>query len=381
MHLIECLMESKKSTQLPFSLEIVQDSDEELVLIAKIPNAKQFAKYDSLKQCIKYSRNCVRIDLPSCQPWWQVTGVGDCYVNKNFYEANTSQIAIKKARAIFATLDMPAPICEILIGKRTMTKKKQQKLSVYSPKAAFLLSDCQKVANVTIKDMQRFQNGIVTAVEVFHSLRFVINDIKSYNILVFKNEQGYFIKLAGFMNVLPFDREEPLTMFGFESPEVIYAHRASKIFGYYHRQKDLSYGMYIYRKLKFDAQNKGLLLNHPSNDMWSLGIVFYLLFFGKKMEDIFNNADKMEKETHPIIRGLLNPIRERRWSIAELKSALQLFHQQQSFTCKELTQVPKDSTATFLPLYANFAQPTDKGTSQEPDLKVQKNPIYEKYVP
>ena len=57
------------------------------------------------------------------------------------------------------------------------------------------------------------------------------------------------------------------------------------------------------------------------NDMWAIGVVFYHLFIGTELEK--NNSETQERiNKNPLLKGLLEPLRENRFNIDQALATL-----------------------------------------------------------
>ncbi|MBN9289167.1 MAG: hypothetical protein BGO43_10125 [Gammaproteobacteria bacterium 39-13] len=182
-----------------------------------------------------------------------------------------------------------------VLGAR-YTNKKGSYISVYSPKG-IPLNETKKL-NLTQKEKEIVALQILQGLNLMHQKDYIYQDIKTENILVFKDSKGVFAKFNDFGFVTGNDYRYGLAgTAGYESPEVAFANRQdrpspSEYYTKHYKANGKSLGKKagdeLYAKIKNDGTKKLAALKkeykepHPANDVWGCGILLYELFHDKE---------------------------------------------------------------------------------------------------
>ncbi len=342
----ENILNSNSNKEEPFALhiskgignrtvQIVQDMDDTFVLILetkkKLANGEKNNKALIRENAIKKTKVCWRIDTPEPMEWKSSVITGEKKV------ASVKKIALEVQALCKATKsnipDLPCPLQYSLIGAQYVSKKsKELKFNLYAPREKNALHTVILRAwkNLTEKDVYRMIRGLLWAIQILHSKKLAHQTIQEKNILVFEDQEGYYIRLNDFEHMQSWGSLGALANSYYESPEIRIAYQGSNDhFGEFFRAHSLSYASTILDTLITKKQSLVQFTKSqeyqyvdPSNDMWSLGIIIFDLCVGmfvtkQKDFDIYD---------HPLIRGLLNPTREQRLTIEQAQQTFYSSH-------------------------------------------------------
>jgi serine/threonine protein kinase len=215
-------------------------------------------------------------------------------------------------------------------------------------------------------------------VRKIHDAGFVHQDIKFKNILIYHNGERLSMELCDFGLTREMDQENclPQATIGFQSPEVSLLYFQSENWNeaehcYFYVDgmtcNTLGYQYFDQQNLKFNdfkIEREKYKTVHKANDIWALGIVIFALKnFGKmprSIQDLYSIED-------PLIKGLLDPKREKRLTIHQaieihqitmtrenplavlFKTAKNLTHQEQTIQQNLKTKSTDDSEKTSNP--------------------------------
>ncbi|MCS5708996.1 protein kinase [Candidatus Berkiella cookevillensis] len=191
-----------------------------------------------------------------------------------------------------------------------------------------------KSKSLTMADKYSIADQILKAIQIMHQQNIAHQDIKEANMLIsFKNGQ-YQIKINDFGHSTNYrhDQKESLATASYASPEIALAYKSKKSVHheYFYDRNDSSFGIRVDRNLsKGNASryaNSKLAIKYSKpdlkNDMWAIGVVFYRLFTNSKLME--NNIATQKKiEQNPLLKGLLAPIREDRFTIDQALRSLE----------------------------------------------------------
>lgn len=187
------------------------------------------------------------------------------------------------------------------------------------------------------EDKNRIIKDILEQTALMHDQSKVHQDIKTNNILLYLDRNGFSAKLADFG--ISYDSRDPYAGYiyacssiTYESPEISLAYEASDspYHNSFHRNslRDESLGYHINmhnpNRDPNSKQAKKYRSPDPANDMWALGIVFFQLEYG--YTPTFSKKDLAKIKADPLLNGLLQVNRENRFTVHQ---ALECFHSTQ----------------------------------------------------
>ncbi len=310
------------------TIQIVPDIDGELILILETKSKKEdYSKNTKTRVdtgSFGRSKICWRIDTPVPIKYRSKVSTGSDQIKGVIYGATISQDLYKKAKIDIP--DIPIPIEYSLVSAPYNSKKSGElKITSYTQEAysnlyRTILTDWK---NVRENDIYRMIIGLLNALQILHENKLAHQMIHEGNILVCKDLKGYYIKLVDFANVRPFESADALASSFYDSLEIRIAYQDPKSrYGSFYRINNNCYSQYQLVQLR-DQLSLSYLFNKsseyqrvsPSNDMWALGIILFSMFEGALASE--HNFSKLQAYPNPLIRGLLNPIREERFTIQQ----------------------------------------------------------------
>lgn len=269
---------SKEDSKLPRTLQIFRKFDKKYLLIletkSKLANNLKDPETKVKQGGFKKGKTTWRIDVPA-EPYFNL--VNRVHSDRE-YKQLINEVSISnqvKSKYILPYL-MSKPF-------------KQNKISIYSPKAIGTLDEFSKMPQCTYFIKQKLILDIMLGLKDLHDNGYIHQDIKPQNILVFKEKNTYIAKLIDFgLTTLECKSKskKPLATFGYESPEIsrYYAlRRKDPLYSHFHRDlKEKSFGQYFDSLFSIMQNEKHKSQAHPdkSNDIWALGVVMLEFLFG-----------------------------------------------------------------------------------------------------
>lgn len=272
------------------------------------------------------------------KPAWRI----DClfpkkYANSVFYaETEDRYLDAKVEAAIYKKIVQNDPksdayvnICTqgAIIPKSGIRKGEAyyRKISFYSLWAnegdlGYFIGDNKvKLSNNQFCDIAK---ALVKGLSSLHAVGVIHQDIKLQNILVYSSIAGYSVKWTdvglAYSIDYPWFNRDALATISYESPELS-AFMATQKPGSYHYNYFMdpnfsSYGRMLRNQVQVQSAHGK---PHTLNDVWSLGITLYRLFYN----DYPTVQSLSHEEVPALFKGLLSPLRENRLSVKKLVTA------------------------------------------------------------
>lgn len=213
-----------------------------------------------------------------------------------------------------------AYFCRQILGPRyrSVNYPNQEKISMYSKKGTPLdkLIDQGITRQLSLNQQKILIKNILLGLKELHNDGKVYQDLKPNNIIVYS---GFYPKLNDFGLV---EDKRPLAAKEYQSPEMAY------YYSHFPDTKDYQYFLdeagrkslgYQFRKRC--VGDKSLYAKpHPANDMWAAGIAIFEIKHGAWPRNISQDLALIEND--PLLRVLLEPVREKR---ADIYRALEVF--------------------------------------------------------
>lgn len=208
-----------------------------------------------------------------------------------------------------------------VLGAR-YTNRKGSYISVYSPKGT-PLNEAEKL-HLTQRQKEVVALQILQGLALIHQQGYIYQDIKTENILLFKDKDQIIAKFNDFGFVTGNDYHHNLAgTAGYESPEIAFANRKEresptdyytknykargKTLGKKEADKQFIELKKTATKKEITALQKEYKKPHQSNDVWACGILLHEIFHNNKAPNV------LPKEKHFTI--LLEPNRQKRVTI------------------------------------------------------------------
>ncbi|MFI4937551.1 MAG: protein kinase [Candidatus Berkiellales bacterium] len=329
----------KSSQTTSRTVNIIEDINGEFVLILETKSkTKDDTKTKNLFQSLgrsataKSGKSCWRIDLPLPEKWMNLkTEAPHEYIESRVEEAKLSQRFCKDAKSEIP--DIPFPIHYSLLGQ-PFKDGSGWNISMYSPQAPYGNFEACGISRLWLEFSQyeigRMTRGLFYGIQIMHHQKWVHQDLSADNVLIFKDNLGYYLKICDFGNSKPWFSKPAAANYGYESPEILSAYRSGgPATKFYHGDMRPTYGKYIDKILvAHHPQTRDEFCEeyqhcHPANDMWAAGILAFQLL---KSTAIVDQPDEifsgLEKINEPLLRSVLNPDREKRFTIEQVMAML-----------------------------------------------------------
>ncbi|MCS5707512.1 protein kinase [Candidatus Berkiella cookevillensis] len=320
---------SKEFSTLIRTLNIVRDPNGDYMLMLETKRKLADGSKDGTRMIGKGTFGTVkpawRIDCFAPEEWVNKVSKGESAQEAD-YEALFSQKLINSHEL---GQDKADTLNVTLLGE-LFTSKDVVKRSQYSKRAIGDLKQVIDNPNIILSpaDKTRITQNILEGIALMHAQGKVHQDIKLPNVFIYRDERGYYAKIADFG--ISYDPQSPLhkpslASGGYESPEIVLANEApdAAYHGYYHESAFIaqhSYGYKINRNNMNRAPTSAEALNfrepHPANDMWALGILLFELNHGH-LPRLGYSQDELKIQNDPLLRGLLAIKREDRISCVD----------------------------------------------------------------
>ncbi len=199
--------------------------------------------------------------------------------------------------------------------------KRGKKVALFSKLAIGTLMDVIK-GKIPATDLEKnaLMLQIFDAVDYFHKLNIVHQDLKPQNILIYRGiDNSLIAKVAdfGLCSTPKAPEEVPSGTLGYASPEVLAYHSASEanLHESFFTSPKTSLGRDVVTQLQLKAKPGATEQQpHPKNDCWSLGILYYKLLNGTKPS--LKVLTTKNKSGNKVIDGLLMIDRNERFDVA-----------------------------------------------------------------
>jgi serine/threonine protein kinase len=317
------------------TVNIVVDQNGEFVLLLetkrKESNNKKSYTIKSFYGGTKKGLPCWRIDLDTPIEWVNLVSYNEKNIKDAIRDAGYSLTLYLLAQKSNIYTNLPNPInCSLLGEKFNSLKGQVPRISIYSTRMAcdtldeFIRTGAWHRA--TLDDQVRIARGILFGLKIMHDNGLVHCDFNAKNILIDRNEHGYYAKIIDFTVVDPVGSCIPLSSALHESPQVLKAnkdksaHNHNLYFKYYNN----SYCQYLIKKMGGESYLNTIAIQScsPKDDIWAAGLVLYQIFQGRVITQI--SFEKLAKDPCELFRKMLEPDQDKRIDINE---ALRLFDQ------------------------------------------------------
>lgn len=263
-----------------------------------------------------------RIDSEKIEHWVRKTYSEQKQNHKTEYEAHFSQnlsVSNQDYADLYNVTFLGSPSLSIL--------------SQYSPSAIHDLEQVLSERKIDLDDTDnaRIAECLLKGVLWMHQENKIHQDIKPKNILIYRDEDGYYAKLADFEmshNRFFTNNSSACGTFHYESPEILCAYsEALSVYHYYYWDEHgtNSYAHHILKSKNIDLTHTdytALRKPHPANDMWSLGVVLFKLL-NDGHEPSMEETKQTRIQNTPLLKGLLHDERHKRYTCQQ---ALNMFN-------------------------------------------------------
>lgn len=330
----------KEKSKLARSISILKDLSDQFILIldikSKLKSGEKSEKTQRFVGGNKTGKIAWRIDTPIYQKWINLvtSRKKENSIKNADIEAKISQELAKINKNIdtgYSDLLFSYNLQSQIYCTREKYKQAHYAPFVEMDFSSFLLSNAK---SLTMTDKYSIADQILKAIQIMHQKNIAHQDIKKQNILIYSRENQYHIKINDFGHSTNCNnnRKKSLATHTYASPEIALAYKSkkSKYHEYFYDEDTSSFGIRIDKllsKKNADRHAKSQLAieyqkPHLKNDMWAVGIVFYHLFTGSRLT--MNNAATRKKiDQNPLLKGLLAPIREDRFTIDQALESLE----------------------------------------------------------
>lgn len=297
---------SVDASHLEHSLNIVRGENGEWMLMVEINKA--LTNYAIKKTSV---HSCFRLDIIE---EWVDKCVKDNMVFLGEFEALLSQRLLNKELFNVSFL-----------GERFYTPYGVN-ISQFSPKKQCDLF--QAIHNYkmpfTVEDKFRMTQNLLEGLAWLHNQNKIHQDIKSQNLFISQDEEGYHLVIADFGSSI--DNNVPnvtlvLATKSYESPEILMAYQNKK--SLFHsdfwgkKYQELGrYAVFWFSIIKNELDELQCNKAHPANDMWAAGIVKFELDYNC-YPDPSDLMHQSEIQKNKLLSGLLSPHRSQRLTAKE----------------------------------------------------------------
>lgn len=310
----------KEEMGLPRTINIIKDINGEYILLLETKSklasgAKDIPRTPTFEGSSKKGKPSWRIDSDPPEEWINmvVKKVDEKTLKADAREATISQTLAKgKEDALNYSL----------VSERYQ-KRGEWKQGYYSPRAIGTLHEIIAQGNLSKEDKDRIAISILQGIKSMHDKNYVHQDIKSTNILIYKDKDGkMFAKITdyGLSDSLDKPTKMPVATLKYESPELSYLYE-DQSYGdnsnYFMNKEHDSYGREIKEanKAYFDAIPRWYFgVPDKSNDMWAAGVVLFCLYHDHGLEKP-SAADKKLIRGSELLSKLLEVKRAKRINV------------------------------------------------------------------
>lgn len=309
---------SKKETKLPNTIHILRTLADEFMLIVKMN--KKIRGDARANGTSKKGKTVWQLDRAQT-PYFKLTVR---YEENYVYRDLKQEVLLSHQLGLYFTKNM-------ILSNERWNKEGKRKADIFLPKALMDLksffivlkkSDIKKQYELSLNSMI---TDLLNHVKTIHDLGYIHQDIKCKNILVSQDPlKGYRLELCDFgLTKKEGDKKaSPLASLGSQSPEIATLHFIDEQWNeeehkyFYpnekHSEKSLGFQYFNQRKEQQLKDRENYRRVSKANDNWALGLVIYAMKnFGEELESI----EKAQAITDPLIKGLLDPNRETRFTI------------------------------------------------------------------
>lgn len=331
----------KEKSKLARSISILKDLSDQFILILdikrKLSTGEKSKKTKIFSGGNKTGKIAWRIDSPLYEKWINLvtTRKKQKKIQETDAEAKLSQELAQRNRLVdtgYSELLFSYSLESQIYHNRTKFKQAHYAPFVEMDFDAFL-KDKSKFSALTMADKYSIADQLLKAIQIMHQQNIAHQDIKEANILIYSKNGKYHIKITDYGHSTNYQngKKESLATAFYASPEIALAYKSkiSDHYEYFHKKKYEPYGVQVDKVLakgnKSRTARSKLAIEYRKpdlkNDMWSIGMVLYHLFNGS---ELLNNNPVTQKiiDSNPLLKGLLEPIRENRFNIQQALESL-----------------------------------------------------------
>lgn len=284
----------KHETKLPRTLNIVRASDGEFKLI--LETKSKLATDNKQRLLVKKGK------IKSGKPSWRIDGEPVEYFNLVIKLQSKRDLLKVLRESNISALFSSKYISHLDLGTLHLSKLGDLQISVYSPKMTCDLADLIEL-ELDGSQHDEIIMQLLLAIRDFH-VRGVHQDLKPENILLsFTDEGACQLKLADFDLSAMHDSDDRVAGSPFYfSPQVsrVFASRGSATYDF---------------SLRLSLPEEESDIPECTNDLWSLGIIIFLLRHGRLPE--YDTDDFCIINSDPLLSGLLEPSKAKRMTIEQ----------------------------------------------------------------
>lgn len=371
----------KSTTGLARTLTIVRKSSGELMLMLETKTKLNTGQKDKSRVvgegAFGIVKPCWQIDSIPPREWVNKVSKSNLVDPSNVYsadfEAHLSQNIVEN---IEQNNETETPNVTLL-GELYLSGD-DIKITQYSSRALCDLSHALAMIQFNKKDQDRIIQSLLSQAALMHAQGKIHQDIKPLNILVFRDSEGYYAKIADFgssydpSDINSYNNYTRSTL-TYESPEVSLAYEDPTTFThqYFHGSKELrelSLGYLLNQAdmgRDFNSKKaKEYRLPNSANDIWALGITIFIIKYRHLPTTDKEDLQKIYED--PLLFGMLQTNRKLRFSA---KEALACFNEYKNTIVTDLTGKRK-VPITFNDIFPNAtAEKTSKSQSSAIDIE------------